>query len=273
MGPLRFARRAIVSRASMFHAADSLACITAASARARQIIVCLPLAWLNAAPQSSRQNRIGVTPIARRRNAGNRRTLQPQFAASAWQLDDENLPAGDRSTAAAAVAFIVQRMPVMKLVEVPEQIELVLGGKAQRSGAHVACSRVTVVYAIGAPAVAFIGGRPMARLSLERRSVKRRARANGKSDFGFARVFLADTMRHHDEEFQLTIPIEDAFAFSMGECESGSTETPDAMRQLVGVMVIDALQYGEHWRIAAQARAFLAERWPDCPGFGAGNSD
>jgi hypothetical protein len=39
------------------------------------------------------------------------------------------------------------------------------------------------------------------------------------------------------------------------------------MRQLVGVLVIDTLQYGEHWRVAADARAFLAERWPDCPAF------
>ena len=74
----------------------------------------------------------------------------------------------------------------------------------------------------------------------------------------------------HDEEdleFRLTIPIEDAFAFSMGEFQTGSIETSDAMRQLVGVLVIDVLQYGEHWRMAAEARDFLARRWPDCPSF------
>lgn len=68
-------------------------------------------------------------------------------------------------------------------------------------------------------------------------------------------------------EFRLTIPIEDAFAFSMGEFELSESETSDAMRQLVGVLIIDALQYSEHWRLAAQAQAFLAERWPECPGF------
>jgi hypothetical protein len=78
-------------------------------------------------------------------------------------------------------------------------------------------------------------------------------------------------MQDYDEQFRLTIPIEDAFAFSMGEFELGPNETCDAMRQLVGVLVIDTLQYGEHWRIAAEARAFLAERWPDCPAFRANN--
>jgi len=70
-----------------------------------------------------------------------------------------------------------------------------------------------------------------------------------------------------EEEFRLTIPIEDAFAFSMGEFPRAGSETSDAMRQLVGVLIVDALQYGEHWRIAAEARASLAERWPDCPAF------
>ena len=68
-------------------------------------------------------------------------------------------------------------------------------------------------------------------------------------------------------EFRITIPIEDAFAFSMGEFHLGANDSSDAMRQLVGVVVVDTLQYGEHWRIAAEARASLAERWPDCPGF------
>ena len=70
-----------------------------------------------------------------------------------------------------------------------------------------------------------------------------------------------------DQELRLTIPIEDAFSFSMGEFELGPNETSDTMRQLVGVLIIDALEYAERWRLAAQARIFLAARWPDCPGF------
>jgi hypothetical protein len=79
-------------------------------------------------------------------------------------------------------------------------------------------------------------------------------------------------MQDYDEQFRLTIPIEDAFAFALGDFELGPNETCDGMRQLVGAMVLDALEYGEHWRVAAEARAFLAERWPDCPGFRLGNS-
>jgi hypothetical protein len=82
---------------------------------------------------------------------------------------------------------------------------------------------------------------------------------------------VADDMQNLDEKFRLTIPIEDAFGFSMGEYDLGHGQPSDAMRQLVGILVIDALQYGEHWRIATQARLLLAERWPDCPGFRAGN--
>ena len=78
-------------------------------------------------------------------------------------------------------------------------------------------------------------------------------------------------MQDYDERFRLTIPIEDAFAFAMGEFDLPSEPACDGMRQLVGVLVINALQYGEHWRVAAEARAFLAWRWPDCPGFDAGN--
>ena len=75
------------------------------------------------------------------------------------------------------------------------------------------------------------------------------------------------------EKFRLTIPIEDAFGFSMGEFDLGHNEPRDGMRQLVGIMVIDALQYGEHWRVAAEARAALALRWPDCPAFQRANRD
>lgn len=76
-----------------------------------------------------------------------------------------------------------------------------------------------------------------------------------------------DDNEEQDLEFRITIPMEDAFAFSMGEFHLSPSETTDTMRQLVGILVVDTLQYGEHWRVAAEARATLAERWPDCPGF------
>lgn len=72
------------------------------------------------------------------------------------------------------------------------------------------------------------------------------------------------TMTEEQTRFRLTIPLSDAFAFAMGlsdlECEAPS----DAMRQVVGLLVVDSLEYSEQWRVSAQARACLAAKWPDC---------
>ncbi|MFL6520178.1 MAG: hypothetical protein ACJ8NS_08155 [Chthoniobacterales bacterium] len=74
-------------------------------------------------------------------------------------------------------------------------------------------------------------------------------------------------MYDEDTRYQLSIPIEDAFRFAMDESDLCYLDATAMMRQVVGVFVIDALQYAEHWRIAAEARALLADRWPDCPSF------
>ena len=74
-------------------------------------------------------------------------------------------------------------------------------------------------------------------------------------------------MHDQDIRYRLTIPIEDAFRFAMDESDLGYRKATAMMRHVVGVLVIDALQYAEHWRIAAEARALLAHRWPGCPSF------
>jgi hypothetical protein len=73
----------------------------------------------------------------------------------------------------------------------------------------------------------------------------------------------------HDQEarFRLSIPIEDAFAFAMGESDLNYSHVTDEMRQVIGFLVIDTLEYGEQWRVAAEARACLAARWPECFSF------
>jgi hypothetical protein len=80
-------------------------------------------------------------------------------------------------------------------------------------------------------------------------------------------------MGEEDIQFRLTIPIEDALSFAMGETDLRSKEVTSLMRQVVGVLLIDALQYGEQWRIAGETRALLANRWPRCPSFRGGNRD
>jgi len=74
-------------------------------------------------------------------------------------------------------------------------------------------------------------------------------------------------MPDQDLRFRLTIPIEDAFAFAMGEFDLGCNDATDGMRQLVGFLIIDSLEYGEHWRVATEVRDCLADRWPKCSGF------
>jgi hypothetical protein len=71
-------------------------------------------------------------------------------------------------------------------------------------------------------------------------------------------------MRDHETHFRLTIPIAEAFAFAMGESDLNYSDASDEMRQVVGLLVIDKLEYAEQWRISAEARACLAARWPEC---------
>jgi len=67
-----------------------------------------------------------------------------------------------------------------------------------------------------------------------------------------------------EPRFRLTIPLGDAFDFAMGWSDLGYESPSDAMRQVVGLLVVDGLEYSEQWRVSAQARTCLAERWPDC---------
>ena len=71
-------------------------------------------------------------------------------------------------------------------------------------------------------------------------------------------------MTEDQTRFRLTIPLPEAFAFALGESDLGCEAPSDAMRQVVGLLVVDSLEYSEQWRVSAQARACLTEKWPDC---------
>jgi hypothetical protein len=71
-------------------------------------------------------------------------------------------------------------------------------------------------------------------------------------------------MQDQELRFRLTIPIAEAFAFAMGESDLSYADATDAMRQVVGLLVIDKLEYAEQWRVSAEVRACLAARWPEC---------
>jgi hypothetical protein len=70
-------------------------------------------------------------------------------------------------------------------------------------------------------------------------------------------------MIQEQTRFRLTIPMGDAFSFAMGWSDLGCESPSDTMRQVVGLLVVDHLEYSEEWRVSAQARACLEERWPD----------
>ena len=64
------------------------------------------------------------------------------------------------------------------------------------------------------------------------------------------------------ERFTLAIPLCDAVAFAMGWTDLSYSAPDDAMRPIVGLMAIDALEYSERWHAAALVRTCLRERWP-----------
>jgi hypothetical protein len=70
-------------------------------------------------------------------------------------------------------------------------------------------------------------------------------------------------MTGEELRFRLTIPLADAFAFAMGWTDLGYESASDSMRHVIGLLVVDSLEYSEEWRASTRARVCLAERWPD----------
>jgi hypothetical protein len=66
----------------------------------------------------------------------------------------------------------------------------------------------------------------------------------------------------HDDALRLTIPLTDAVSFAMDWSDLEYREPADHLRQVVGLVAIDALQRDEQWRVAAMLQRCLARRWP-----------
>ena len=67
----------------------------------------------------------------------------------------------------------------------------------------------------------------------------------------------------NDDRYRLTIPLTDAIPFAIGSSNLGYADPSNELRQLIGLLVIDALEYSEQWRAAALIRRCLQEKWPD----------
>ena len=70
-------------------------------------------------------------------------------------------------------------------------------------------------------------------------------------------------MELEQTRFRLAIPLEDAFAFAMGWSDLEYADANDRLRQVMGLLVLDSLEYSEQWRASAQVRQSLEDRWPD----------
>ena len=66
-----------------------------------------------------------------------------------------------------------------------------------------------------------------------------------------------------EDRFRLTIPLTDAIPFAVGASDLGYSEPSDELRQLIGLLAIDMLEYSEEWRTAALVRTCLRDKWPD----------
>jgi hypothetical protein len=65
------------------------------------------------------------------------------------------------------------------------------------------------------------------------------------------------------ERFRLTIPLGDALAFAMGWSDLGYPTASDTMRKVIGLLVVDSLEYDEQWRESVRARECLERKWPN----------
>jgi hypothetical protein len=61
---------------------------------------------------------------------------------------------------------------------------------------------------------------------------------------------------------RLAIPIGDAISFAIGHTDLCYSEPAEELRQLVGLLALDALEYSEQWRAAGMLRTCLAAKWP-----------
>ena len=67
----------------------------------------------------------------------------------------------------------------------------------------------------------------------------------------------------NEERYRLSIPLSEAIPFAIGDSDLGYAEPSDELRQLIGLLVVDTLEYSEQWRAAALVRGCLQEKWPD----------
>jgi hypothetical protein len=65
-----------------------------------------------------------------------------------------------------------------------------------------------------------------------------------------------------EDRYRLTIPLSDAIRFALGISDLNYAEPSDELRQLVGLLALDLLEYSEQWRTAGALRKCMQAKWP-----------
>jgi hypothetical protein len=65
-----------------------------------------------------------------------------------------------------------------------------------------------------------------------------------------------------EDRYRLTIPLPDAIRFVLGVSDLSYPEPSDELRQLVGLLALDLLEYSEQWRTAGALRNCMQAKWP-----------
>ena len=68
---------------------------------------------------------------------------------------------------------------------------------------------------------------------------------------------------YKEDRYRLTIPLSDAIRFVLGVSDLSYSQPSDELRQLVGLLALDLLEYSEQWRTAGALRNCMQETWPD----------
>jgi hypothetical protein len=67
---------------------------------------------------------------------------------------------------------------------------------------------------------------------------------------------------YREDRYRLTIPLAEAVPFALGISDLSYAEPSDELRQLVGLLALDLLEYSEQWRKAAALRDCMHSKWP-----------
>jgi hypothetical protein len=66
-----------------------------------------------------------------------------------------------------------------------------------------------------------------------------------------------------EDRYRLTIPLPDAIRFVLGISDLSYAKPAEELRQLVGLLAVDLLEYSEQWRQAGALRNCMQAKWPD----------